>query len=282
MNMRYLLQEMLAGVKQSKGSFIFSVFSVTFLLILIGFVTLVSANLKYFSKIIQDQMGIQAYIANTMTEEEILKLKERLLQLDYIEKLEYISKSAAAHTLQKEFGRELFNIIGENPLPSSFNIKLKEKYCNETALAAAAAAIQNQEGIEEVVYQNQPILKLSKYLNYASRFSLFLLIFLSLGSLVVVSNNIRSVILARRHIIQTMQLVGATSTYIRVPLFFEGALQGFVGGVLASCFLYVFVWLMEAQIPMSIHAAKMDNFILILVGIGFGLLGSYWSIRRYL
>ncbi len=282
MNMHYFFQEMLAGIRQSKGSFIFSIFSVTFLLILIGFVTLVSANLEYFFKFIHEQMQIQAYLSNTLTEEQILKLKERILQLEYVDKIEYISKDVAAQTLQKEFGRELFNLIGENPLPSSFTIGLKEKYRNEQALQTAAAAIQKEAGIEEVVYQNQAILKFSRYLEVASRISLFLLAFLTLGSLVVIANNIRSVILARRHIIYTMQLVGATPTYIRVPLYLEGAFQGAVGGFFASCFLYGLVWILEQQMPMKVHGAPVQNFVLVFVGIGFGLLGSFWAIRRYL
>lgn len=282
MRIRYLVKETFDGIRRARFSFILSVFILSFCLLLVGFFTVLSVNIEYFLSLVHSQMQLQAFISNTLEEDQISKLQLGIGKIEGIGEVAFISKDDAAKEFQKEFGKELFNIIDENPLPSSFNIILKEKYRNEADVKRIAELLKNESGIEEVVYHHQTWLKLSRYAKLASTVSLFLLVFSTLGSLFVVANNIRLVIFSRKQVIQTMQLVGATPAFIQLPLIIEGALQGALGGLIASVILYFFGLIMMAQIPGLAIIPSEDNFILTIAGLGFGLTGSLIAIKRYL
>ena len=55
-----------------------------------------------------------------------------------------------------------------------------------------------------------------------------------LASIFLVANTIRLTIYARRLLIRTMKLVGATDPFIQRPFIVEGVLQGLLAGLIAS------------------------------------------------
>jgi len=282
MRLRYLVKETSDGIRRARISFLVSVVTLTFFLMLVGFFSIVSSNLRYLTGLVRSQMQIQAFLANTLEEGQISALRARVAAIPGIERVDFISKEDAAQEFQKEFGRDLFNILDENPLPSSFSLVIRENDRNETEMQRIAGLVQKEPGIEEVVYNNQTVMTLNRYARLAATVNWFILAFITLGSIFVISNNIRLVILSRKQIIETMQLVGATPAHIRLPLMLEGALQGILGGLLAAVLLYAFLALLNTQISGLARIPAGDHWILVGVGLSFGLLGSQLAIRRYL
>ncbi|MGH7457179.1 MAG: cell division protein FtsX, partial [bacterium] len=103
-----------------------------------------------------------------------------------------------------------------------------------------------------------------------------------LGALVLVVNDVRLVIHAKRRLIEIMQLVGATRAFVYRPLLVQGFLQGVVGGLMASGFLYFLYRLLLFQLG---TALQLPNFLfvgLIGAGIELGLTASYLGARKYI
>ncbi len=115
---------------------------------------------------------------------------------------------------------------------------------------------------------------------------------LFIATMFIVYNTIRLTVFARRREIRIMQLVGATSWFIRIPLLLEGLFHGVVGAAVASI-IVLFGGRHIAQFVEQLHSPLIGDVptqatplrvaaCLILIGSFVGLTGSYLSIHRYL
>jgi cell division transport system permease protein len=110
--------------------------------------------------------------------------------------------------------------------------------------------------------------------------------FITLSSVFLVANTIRLAIYAKRKIIQTMKLIGATKSFVRGPFILEGLMQGFLGGALAAGVLFlVFEYLagwISVELVDFVHVNPMYYGVVVLAGCLLGFLGSAISIRRFI
>ena len=115
---------------------------------------------------------------------------------------------------------------------------------------------------------------------------------LLIATISIVQNTIRLTVFARRREIKIMQLVGATSAFIRFPMLLEGILYGFFGGFLASvivllCGRQVSAFIAQVKsplftdLPTNIGPAQV-LYLLTLMGAVIGFFGSWMSLRRFL
>jgi len=120
-----------------------------------------------------------------------------------------------------------------------------------------------------------------------------------MASVFIVANTIRLLFYSRREEFEIMRLVGATDSFIKTPFYIEGAIQGFVGGILGILILFIsfgililfiyFILLMSSIekemvsgfievrfLPFSLSAA------IILLSVSSGLVGCYLSFKQFL
>jgi cell division transport system permease protein len=275
------INEMWDGFRRAKISTFLSILTIAFFLVLIGFFSIINLNLNKMTQGLHSQIPLEAFVSNTLDDRQIALLEKKLLEINGIGNIEYISKESAAREFQKTFGKELFNILQENPLPSSFSIRVQESFYNEQALKKIAKQIEQLRGIDEVVYHAQTLSLIDRYSRIANLILFLLLLFVVSGSLFVVGNTIRLVIASRKDIIETMKLVGATPTFIHTPLLLEGIMQGGCAGLLASAFLSALFYFISKQLP-DIGISVWHFAALISGGIVLGICGSAWAIRRFL
>ncbi|HOT95893.1 MAG TPA: permease-like cell division protein FtsX [bacterium] len=282
MNFRYMLKETADGFKRAWGSCLLSILTIAFFLALLGFLALVSLNIDYFKRTLNDRLQLQVFISSVLDDQAIADLSQRISRIPGVRKVSFISKQMAAEEFQKEFGRELFAVLEENPLPSSFVVQLGLDGEDEGRIRQLVGRIEQEEGVDEVVYHFQTLFRLQRYARLAATVSWILVLFVTFGSLFVVSNNIRLVIAARKQIITTMQLVGATPSFIRTPLILEGTLQGMIGALLAALGLYVVNRVLSGLVPGLLALPPGALVFLVAIGSLLGFLGSLLAIKRYL
>jgi len=111
-------------------------------------------------------------------------------------------------------------------------------------------------------------------------------ILLAISAIFLVSNTIRLTIYAKRKLIQTMKLVGATKGFIRKPFLLEGFVQGVCGGIAAIVLIYIILYFIRKNV--SEHLFALGDYeiyfyaAVLVTGSILGLLGSAVSIRRFL
>ncbi|MBD3385807.1 FtsX-like permease family protein [candidate division KSB1 bacterium] len=282
LNLRYIIRETRDGWRRGRLSFLFSVLIMTFLLILVGVIGILSLNTDRIVEVINTRFDIQAFVANTLNEKEISRLGTALRALPGVDSVDFFSKTEAAEQFSREFGEDLFNVVGENPLPSSFLVKLTPDNQTFEHIYEIAEQIQAIDGIEEVVYHEEALRILSGYSSIAKTVQGIVLVFVIIGSLVIIFHNVRLAIMSKQQIIETMKLVGATRRFIRIPYYLQGFVQGILGGIVAFMLLYALVRFINQQVPNFLYVPLSSFFMVIALGGLLGLLASAIAIRRFL
>ncbi len=282
LNLRYIAREISVVWRRSRLSFLFSVLVVAFLLILVGLIGVLSLNVNHIVKVLNTEFDIQVFVANTLNEKEIEAIGTALAKLEHVETVDFFSKTAAAEQFAKEFGEELFDIAGNNPLPSSFLVGLHSEKQTIENIQAVAQRTETINGVEDVVYHKEALRILQRYSDAARLVHVFLLVFVIIGSLLIVYHTIRLSILSRRQIVETMKLVGATQRFIRIPYYLQGTIHGVIGGAVAFVILFILFELIDAQVPNLIYVPV--NKLLLIIGFGgiLGFLASAIAIRKML
>ena len=128
MSLLYSIKEGLEGFRRARLSSFASVSVVALSLTLVGVFLIATINMTRLVRSIQKRMSLEVFIDNSLNEDGIAKLEGEINNLDGINSIEFISKEKAAQTFKEEFGENIFEILEENPLPSSFRIDLDQEY----------------------------------------------------------------------------------------------------------------------------------------------------------
>jgi cell division transport system permease protein len=263
------------------------VISLALVLFMLGLLGLVVINAKKLSNHIKENIGFQIVLKDTTTVAELDILKQELTTSKFTKMVDYISKEEAAKKLQKDLGEDFISFLGYNPLLSSLDVKLNSDYANVDSLAGFEKQILQKHFVKEVIYHKDMIKQVN---DNAKVISLYILIFsglLLVVAIALINNTIRLSIYAKRFLIRTMYLVGATQTFIRLPFIFKGVRQGIIAGIFAGFLLAGFLVLSTKYIP-DLLQLQDPNLLLalfggiVVLGILISGLSAALSVSRYL
>lgn len=278
----YSIKEAFAGFAKARVSTFITIFTIFFLLSILSLFAALSLNVNRIINALNANYDIQVFLSNTITPLERQQLEAKIRDFEGVTHVQFISKEEAAIEFRQEFGEDIFDVLEENPLPASFVVSLNDDTRTRASLEQLGKELESELGIDEVVY-HQPAFNALIQFSQISKIvisGLFLLVFL--GSMFMVSNTIRLIILARQRIIDTMKLVGATNAFIRRPFLIEGVIQGVIGGGLVTALLYLVFQAIEWQWPGMIVIPNAFYLIVGLTGLLFGWVGSLFAVKRFL
>lgn len=282
MSLVFSLKESLRGLRAARLAALITATTIAFLLILTSVFVVLSYNLNRLADVLHAQVQIQAFVSETTSELELGELSAKILDMKEVEAVDYVSKEQAAADFQREFGDEIFDILEENPLPASFLVRLLPEYRSESDIEQVADILRNYPQIVDVSYHGRALGLLNHYGAVSKWLNMAIILFVVVASLLIVSNTIRLIIISRRDVIYTMQLVGATASFIRRPYYFEGLFQGFGGALLALIFLYAVFLFVHMNWPTIIYLPPFFPAIVLLAGAALGCLGATIAIKKFL
>lgn len=278
----YSIAEGFRGLRRAKFSAFVSISTIFLSLVLIGIFIIFIFNIQRLIQQIQSRVELEVFIDNSYTLEKIDDLRQEIFQIEGVESVLYISKQEAAKIFEEQFGQDVFEILEENPLPPSFQIKLKPQFRSAEKAQVIFEKISELEGVDEALYRRDLIILLEKYIRLFIIIIFAMGVLLGIGSIFLVSNTIKLIIFSRKTIIEIMKLVGATRRFIRRPFIIEGVIQGIIGGTLAALFFYLIFHLIDFEIPNLILIDQKNYPILIIVGLLWGLIGSKFALRKFM
>ena len=271
-------------IKTSSVTVVISLSLVLFLLALVGWVFI---NARLIVNHVKENVGFQVYLKEDAPQPDIDKLKKTMDASVYIKTATYKSKEEAAEEMKKKTGDDFVTFLGFNPLPSSINANIKAEYANPDSLAWIEKEISSEKIVREVVYQKVLVENINKNTQKISAIILFFSALLIVIAVALINNTIRLSIYAKRFLIRTMYLVGATQSFIRKPFILKGIMNGVIAGIIADILVVVFIMTANKFIP-ELLVVQNPNYLLILflitilLGVLISGLSAALSVRKYL
>lgn len=270
-----------------RGAHVSTVCSIALVLFLIGIQTLILAYTNKISNYVKENIGFTVIIKDQTREQDILDLQALIDRSACVKSTRYISAKEAAHELQADLGHDFIDFLGYNPLLSSIEVHLKADYMQTDSVAQFEENITRYHIVKEMFYQRDLV---SIVNDNVKRISLWLMGFEILTLLIAVlliNNTMRLLIYSKRFTINTMQLVGATSKFIRKPFLIKSLVHGLIGPSLAVLLLSLGLVFLHGKVPEVV--AKDDIFMIIGVfvllfalGLLITLTSAYFSVNKYI
>ena len=280
--------------KKTFGNFpyISGIFSVSLSLLLLGIFSFFLLSSLEVKKVIQDNTEINIYLNKDISSNQVDQIKRTLFTKDYVlskdeSTLSYISSEEAAKEFSEEIGEDFVNFLGNNPLRDLIILKINSNFFDKEKLLEIESDILRITGVFEVDYSKEMISDINKNIRNISFIFSGIFIILFLISIILISNTLRIALFSQRFLIRSMQLVGATSSYILKPFLMRGLLYGFASGILSSSFLYFIIVFINERLNgstmiVSIEKLSIIFIMLIIVGILMVLISTFTSVNRYL
>jgi len=281
MSIWFSIQEGLRGFSRARMASVISIISLSSALFLIGFFLIFSLNMNQWIGEFRQKIEIEIFLEPYLEEPKIREIEQEIKNFTEVQAVEYVSREKAAKRFQDEFGRSVYEVLEDNPLPPSLVIRLNENFRNAPAVTALSLKIGRLAEVTDVVYQRELLNVIDHYLRliYISVLGVGLLLLLI--ALVLIFNTIRLTIAARRDSITIMQLVGATRAMVRRPFIIEGFIQGLISALIAAGLVYLLVRLTRLFLPVADLRWEIPA---IITGLGLlmGMLSSRISVNKYL
>ncbi len=273
--------------RRVRRAYAISTISIALVLFLLGSVGYLIINAMKATQRLEENMTVYVMLDREVTPEMTDVLGKRLQAEEAVREVHFIGKEAAAEEFKEYIGDDFIEFLEDNPLPDSYELKLTASASNREAVAALEAEISQWKGVNEVVYQRGVLEQIGQNIN---KFNMILLLFggaLLIIALILLNNTIRMTIIAKRYIINTMKLVGATKRFIIRPFLSRSILQGVYAGLIAWVMMIVMIMGLHEGLPEIRFVNSRELLALIFVGMMVGgilisLLFTTFAVRKFL
>ncbi len=291
--LRYFILRALRNMRQWPFLCVAAILTMAVALATVATFFLIVVNIEQLASRWTREIQIIAYLQSPPPAAKIPELMKQLESLPEVSSVLYVSPTAAMDHFRQRLGQDqsLLEGISEDLLPASFELGLHDSFRNQQGIEAVISQLEGILQVDDLRYGQQWLERFNNFIRILRFVGIFLGGFLLFATLFIVANTIRLTLYARRDELEIMALVGATMRFIKIPFLLEGAIQGFVGGVLSLVFLAVSfslviargmnaIWLMPTDFNLVFLSAS-QQLLLVLSGVVLGTLGSLTSLRRF-
>jgi cell division transport system permease protein len=230
--LRYAFEEALQSLWRGRHSGILSTATIALALFVLGGFLLLTTNLERLGAEWSSAAEMSVFLNDNITPDARAAVERLLAPSNLVAGHVYVSKSEALARFKQTFTdlTTAMDGLGENPLPASFDVRLRP---GAGGIDALGAALRKAEGVADVRYDQQWLDRLLSAIAVIRGVGLLLGSILTVAAALTVANVVRLALFARRDELDIMQLVGAPPAYVRGPFVMEGVLQGGVGALVA-------------------------------------------------
>ena len=290
----YLIGEGFRNVFKNKKSTGASLMIMCATMIIFGIFLILGENINHFVSEVESAQGIQVFINNDATQEQMDTLGEQIRALDGVSTVEFVSKEQALEQMKERFGEQQDLLDGyeeNNIFPASYIVTMTDLTRSEE--------IQNQiltfENVKKITSRDETVSTLIDLANGIKIVTGVILALLIIISVFIIANTIKLTVHARRKEISIMKYVGATNGFIRWPFIVEGMIIGIIASLISIVIVgvaynFIVQSMVSSEFMQVINMSLVSFndmfssiiFVYMLLGIGIGAVGSVISMRKYL
>ena len=303
------------GVKNIWRNKMFSLASIATMsacIFLFGLFFSILVNFQYIIKSAEEGVAITVFFNDDATEEQKKEIGEQLESRDDVSEVKYVSADDAWAEFQKEYFGDNPELAegfkDDNPLAGSDNYEVymktvkgddKDLIAKSKSLSATQQDLvkfaQSLDGVRQVNKSDVVANTLSSVNMLVAYVSIAIIAILLGVSIFLISNTVTTGITVRKEEIAIMKYIGAKDFVVRSPFVIEGLIIGLFGAAIPLALLYFLydkavVYIMEKfsilkNIITFLPVGNVYIYLLpigLVMGIGIGFLGSYFTVRQHL
>ncbi len=273
--------------RRLRSSYLSVVISISLVLFLTGLLSLVILKTTELSKHFKEKIVLNIFLQDSDDPDSIVNFQKQLQQKEYTQKIDFISKEKAAEMMKKELGQDFVAFIGTNPLKDVVNLHLKSEYVNTDKMEKIQKELSSLPEVYEVTYDKSMIELLNKNIKAFGMWTFGLSALLTIIAVVLINSAIRLSVYSKRFTIKTMQMVGATKSFIRKPFIKTGVKLGIAGSVLAMLGIIALSYYVDSSIG-NLHLFKdykilgITFLIILVLGVLITWISTYFATRKFL
>ena len=290
------------GVKNIIRNRLFSIASIatmTVCIFLFGIMYFMLVNVQYNMLELENDVGATVFFREGITEQELVDLKNKIVAIDGVRRIEYISADEAwtkfreTHFSDKD--SDMLKSFGDdNPLANSASFEVYFHSAEDQLDAVEAIRALEPEGVRYVNNAEDLVRSLTSLNRGFSLAAIILIVLLLAIALFLISTTVSIGVSVRAREIQIQSLIGATDLFIRGPFLVEGSLIGLLGAAIPLSVLYGLYYKMVQLVSTKLGILGAINFVDVnevfavlgplsaCIGIGIGFFGSYITLNREL
>lgn len=279
----FYIKEVIKSILRAKLSFLLSLITtfIAILLISVSFVLLtVSSTIE---EKIKEKVSINLFLSDSLSEDNVYQLIESLRNERYVKSVKYLSKDDAERQFIKETNEDFREILDYNPLPASVELRLNSKYVQQDSLNRINSKLKSLGGVEDLVFQKDVVYQILETISSVKIYIFAAAVILFFISFYIVFSTNKLIINSKMIQIETMKLVGAKLSSIKIPII----LNGLTIGILASVISLIVLTFLQQWLGLKIYLADFPYFqnlliylIISLLGPLLGVFASYLASRN--
>ena len=235
----------------------------------------------------KEQIPLVVFLKDTAKEAEITQLKQSLALADFTKEALYVTKEQAALQHSATIGEDFMEYLGDNPLQNSIDVRLLAKFVTPQKIQDIVTKLKNKDFVDDVVYDKPLIEKLTDNITKISYWVISVAGVFLIIAILLINSSIRLSVYSKRFTIKTMQMVGATKRFIRLPFILRSLRLGFIGAFLAIIAMGGVVYYSDKSFPDlellndKMMLGSLFGFVL-LMGLFISWISTYFATQRFL
>jgi cell division transport system permease protein len=263
------------------------VLSIFLVLFLLGVLGLFIINSKRLSDNFKEEIAMTVFFKLQTPDSTLTAFGNELKTAQYAKSYKFVSAEEAAAEHQKVIGEDFMEFLGMNPLQDSYDIYLKSQYVDNNEIAKIQQNIRANEAVSDIVYDKQLVTLVNDNIEKISMYILIISAFLAIVAVLLINSSMKLSIHSNRFIIKTMQMVGATKSFIRKPFIWRSIRLGLIGAILAVLALVGVLFYVQDHFPALeiMHDPMLTGIVLlgvIVVGILITWFSTFVATQRFL
>ena len=250
---------------------------ISIVLFLFGFFGIFFISSNSIANSFKENFSVSIFFKENAKNIEIIQLQNELLMSSYIEKLKYISKDDALLIMKDEYGQDFIKELGFNPLLNSIDINLKSEFVESKSLDSISAIISKKKYVDEITYDKNLINTINNNIKRISFWLIPSIVILLLITFLIINSSIRLSIYSNRQLIKTMQLVGATNSFIRQPFIKTNIFLSLISSLISITMIISLIYYIDLNISFIDNIEIQSLFLLFIIITVLGMIISYIS-----
>lgn len=267
------------------SSWISTVISLSLVLLLVGIGSMLLVNARAVSDYFKENLQVEVLMKDFVEEEEASAYEKGIGTIPGVRATRLVTRDEGMEEMSQMLGRDFLDVFETAPVPVSVEVSLEAAYVSADSLAVIKDLLANSPLVDEVVYQTSLVDALNQNLGKITMGLAVLVAVLLFISFVLMANTVRLDLFSRRFSIHTMQLVGATRSFIRAPFVGRAALQGLFAALIAIMLLVGGLFFLKGEFAQLFSIFTLESLlevmgIMLVSGVFICCISTYFMVNR--